>query len=150
MEDEKLDDFKYELAIGNILYVIEKKKELNKTEELYLDRVREYIQRVNNSLDSILAPEDGKGYIFTPHLKEVVKALANKKEDIPRKDIPKYKEEFNSINSKLENLKSNPKEFYNSTDSEYIFNFMKKIEPFFQRPSVPIMTCGGEDIPGDD
>jgi len=144
--NKELDDFGYELAIGSILWNIEKREELNETSKFRIDSMKEYIQRINNTLDSIL----DKKYISTPHFVEVVRALANKQEDIPRKDIPKYKEEFNSINSKLENLKSNPKEFYNSTDSEYIFNFMKKIEPFFQRPSVPIMTCGGEDIPGDD
>ncbi|MCX6750678.1 MAG: hypothetical protein NTZ83_04430 [Candidatus Pacearchaeota archaeon] len=146
MEDDEFDNFKYEVAIASILYDIERKGELNDTCKLYIDWVKGYIQRINKTLDSIL----DESYISTPHFVEVVKALANKQKDIPKEDIPKYKEEFNSINSKLDNLKKNPQEFYNTKDSKYIFDFMKKIEPIFQRPYVPIMTCCDEHIPGDD
>jgi hypothetical protein len=145
MEEEIQDDFGYELAIGSILWNIEKREELSNPSKVYIDRVREYIQGINKTLDSIL----DESYISTPHFVEVVRALADKKTLFP-KEIPKYKEEFNLINSKLDNLKKDPKKFYDTKDSGYIFNFMKKIEPFFQKSYVPIMTCCGEDIGNDD
>jgi hypothetical protein len=145
-ENEKFDDFGCELAIASILYNIEKKSELDDTGKFRIDCIEKYIKMANNSLDSILAHNVGKGYVCTPHLIEVVLALANKKEeDISFEDIVKYKEEFSSINSKLENLKTNPKQFYNSKDSEYILNFMKKMKPIFQGKSHPIFgydPCG--------
>jgi hypothetical protein len=145
-EDEEFDDFKYEVSFNCVCYLIENKvKLLNENERIYINWTKEYFQKINKTLDSLL----DKSYIFTPHFVEVVRALANKK-DIPREDIPKYKEEFNLINSKLDNLRKNPGQFYSTKDSEYIFKFMKKIEPIFQTPSVPIFTCCGEDIPADD
>jgi hypothetical protein len=147
MEKDVPNDSGYELAIGSILWNIEKREELNDTSKLYIDWVKGYIQKVTKTLDSIL----DEIYIPTPHFVEVVRALADKpREKISIEDLVNYKQEFNSINSKLDNLKANPKGFYGTKDCEYIFNFMKKIEPFFQTPSVPIMTCCGEHIPGDD
>jgi hypothetical protein len=143
MRYEELDDFAYELGIASILYDIEKKSDLNDIQRLHIDWVKGYLQRVNKTLDSIL----DKSYISTPHFKEVLLAIANKPEkDISREDIINYKQEFSLMENKLDNLKTNPKEFYKTEDSEYIFNFINKIEPFFQPPSVPPMTCCGEDI----
>jgi hypothetical protein len=144
-EDEEFDDFGNELAIANILYVIEKKKQLDETDKFRIDCIGKYIQRINNTLDS-LVPKGGKSYIFTSHFIEVVQALANKpKEKISIDDLVNYKQEFSLIGNKLENLKTTPQEFYNSADSEYIFKFMKKIEPIFQGKPHPILgydPCG--------
>jgi hypothetical protein len=144
-ENEIQDDYAYKVAIASVIYNIENRNDLSDISKVYIDWISEYTQRVNKTLDSIL----DESYIFTPHFVEVVRALANKK-DLFKDEISKHKEEFNLINSKLDKLKTNPKEFYESADSEYIFKFIKKIEPFFQTPSVPVMTCCGEDIDKDD
>jgi methyltransferase-like protein len=147
MEEEIQDDFGYELAIGSILWNIEKREKLSDVSKLYIDWVKGYFQEINKTIDSI----SYKDYIFTPHFIEVVQSLADKpQKEISIEDLVKYKDEFNSINTKLENLKTNPQEFYKSKDSEYISNFMNKIHPLFQTPHVPFMTCCGEDIGNDD
>ena len=105
-EDEIQDDYAYKVAIASVIYNIENRNDLSDISKVYIDWISEYIQRVNKTLDSIL----DESYIFTPHFVEVVRALANKK-DLFKDEISKHKEEFNLINSKLDKLKTNPKEF---------------------------------------
>jgi hypothetical protein len=50
----EFDNFKYEVAIANVLWDIEKKSELNPTQKLYIDWVKGYIKRVTETLDTIL------------------------------------------------------------------------------------------------
>lgn len=146
-EYEKIGDLGYGVAIESILYSIEGKKDLTDVRKTYIDWTKGYIERINGSLDSIL----DESYIFTPHLIEMIETLSGKsKEKISIEDIVRCKEEFSLMSDKLENLKTNTQEFYKSEDSKYIFNFMKKIKPFFETSHVPIMTCCGEDIDKDD
>jgi hypothetical protein len=122
------DDFRHYVTFHSICYNIEKKENLNSNSQIYIQWAKDYFSDVTKSLDSMIDPE--VGYYFTPHLLDLIK-VDHKKKRFSKQDASKMKLKINSLIDKLDKMKEDPDKFYKTKDSKEVFDFFKKIVPYF-------------------
>jgi hypothetical protein len=130
IEEVNLEDFHYNIAFNSICYNIKGKLNLTETSKIYIEWAKEYFENVKKSLDSILNPQT-KMFHITPHLKEVLECSKKYREKISLDEVKRFREKIISLDKNLSRLSKNPQKFYNTKDSEEVFNFINKIVPCF-------------------
>ena len=124
MNEKILDNLRLNIAFRDVQHLIENKENnLSQSSEVYIGWAKEYFQNATKSIDSMLNFESSETYFITPHLLEIIRSF---KENENSDSIQKAKEirtKFNYIIKSLDSLKENPREFYNTKDSEVILNY---------------------------
>jgi len=139
MDDEKSDDFKYNIVFKSICYNIQKKKDLSENSKIYVDWAKELFQNCAKSIDSIIYADNGEGYFDTPHLKEIIKCSVKK---FPKtiEDFKKLKEKFSLVINYLDTLKKDPQKFYGTEESDKMLSLINKLSPIYDIKSHSILS----------
>jgi hypothetical protein len=130
-EAECLENLKYLIAFNSICYRIKGNMYINENSKRYINLAKEFFQIVTKSLDSILDSDKEKAYHIAPHLSKIINNCGKNSSNLSSKDVEELKDRFSSIPNKLDNLKTNPNEFYKTKDSEEIFNLLSKLIPIY-------------------
>ena len=122
------DKLLYDVVFNNLSYLISNKiLNLSNSSKAYIDTAIQFFNDLNKSLDSIGSfsaeiDDNNSSYVLFPNLKEVVSSVPNAPANIDEKDVKLLRKYFSGIILEIENLKSNPKVFYESEKSEELKN----------------------------
>jgi hypothetical protein len=135
-----LESFNNYITFEYVCGCILEEKILNEDSIFYINSARKFLKKTTKSLDSILniklnIREDEDFYIQSP-LKDIIDIYGKDASKISADDFIELKEMFSSIINKLDNLKENPKKFYNTEDADITFDFLMELLPCFTQVYV--------------
>lgn len=122
-----------EIIFSNINYLISNKiTELSGTSIAYLEKAVQYFSDLIKSIESLAGSsspieEENSSYFIFPDLKKVVSSVPDTRLNITEKSLSDIKKYFSETISNIENLKNDPKKFYDSDQSEKLNNFAKSL-----------------------
>ena len=136
MNEDFLENLKLNVAFNSVKYLIENNEtNLKESSKIYVGWVKDYFESAIKSIDSILDFEDSKGYFITPHLLEIVKSFEENKNPNSVQRAKDIRNKFLYINSSLDRLRENPREFYGTIDSKMMLEHFNNFSYFFDNIS---------------
>lgn len=126
--EEALDQFALEIAVNNIIYLIEKKQKPNNNSKEYFEWVKDYFNSATKSLDTMINPHE-KSYHFTIYLKELIECTGKELKRFSYNDALEVKAKLHSLSGNLDNLSKNVPAFYETNASRDMLKFFKDFLP---------------------
>lgn len=145
------DNFRHNISFHSLCDIIQREGSLDESSRVYVKWAKEFFNEITKSLDSMLNPREKGGYYFMePSLKKILEIYGKDTSKISGGEIAEIRQNFGMVLTKLENLETDASNFYKSGDSEYTFNFLKKLLPRNGGFSEYSKRITDSDLEGDD
>lgn len=128
-----MEDFDNFLVFRYISDSILEGNQLNETYKAYIYSAKKFIKKTSRSLDFVFdikrRIKEDEDFDIDPNVKQVIECCKKDITKISLDDLIEVKETLASISNGLDNLKEDPRKFYESNDAEKVFDFIEDLLP---------------------
>jgi len=126
---DEIDRFGYQLIFTSIAYSITNRRtNLSKTALIYLDEVKKFFDNIVRGLESVIGKRD---YFFVEDLRKIVELAGYESSHASKEDVKEMIAGFKKTATQLNRLEKNPKEFYNSENSQELLTLCNKVKDLY-------------------
>lgn len=120
----------FEYIINHLNY---DKKKFSETGKAYIESAKDFFNKITYGLKSIINPK--QEYFLVDNLKKIHEVIGGKKQ-FTKRSIEDTIQKINKTQKQLDKLVENPKDFYQSEDSQELLTLCRNISDIYKNDVI--------------